>query len=169
MNFRRLLATGILLLAPALAQAAAQTPGQAVASLWRALSHEPGEAADLATLRGLFHEDAVVFGSRSRDGKPSLTRRSAAEFLAALAGVDASGFHEREIHRMVEVVDRFATVYSVVESRTDRDAPKADFTGVNSLQLYFDGERWRVLSLYYHVPDDARDIPAPPPAPAPGR
>lgn len=155
MSARGLIAALALLLAPALAQASANTPEQAVASLWRALSHEPGERPDLATLRELFHEDAVVFGSRTRDGKPTLTRRSAAEFLAALDSVDEAGFHENEIHRDVQAADRFATVYSVVESRTERDAPKADFTGVNSLQLYFDGERWRVLSLYYHVPEGA--------------
>lgn len=148
-----------LLLASAPGQAAANTPGEAVAALWRALSHEPGERPDLATLRELFHEDAVVFGSRTRDGKPTLTRRNAAEFLAALDSVDEAGFYEREIHRDVQAADRFAAVYCVVESRTERDAPKADFTGVNSLQLYFDGERWRVLSLYYHVPGSAAPGP----------
>lgn len=155
MSARGLLFALALLLAPAWAQAAASTPEEAVEMLWRALSHEPGERPDLATLRELFHEDAVVFGSRIRDGKPTLSRRSAAEFLAALDRVDETGFHENEIHRDVQAADRFATVYSVVESRTERDAPEADFTGVNSLQLYFDGERWRVLSLYYHVPERA--------------
>lgn len=164
MNASGLLFALALLLAPALAQAAAETPGQAVSALWRALSHEPGERPDLATLRALFHEDAVVFGSRTRDGKPTLARRSAAEFLAALDSVDEAGFFENEIHRDVQAADRFATVYSVVESRTRRDAPEADFTGVNSLQLHFDGQRWRVLSLYYHVPRNPRDLPAYPSA-----
>lgn len=159
MSARGLLAALVLFLAPALAQAAAGSPEEAVASLWRALSHGPGERPDLATLRELFHQDAVVFGSRTRDGKPTLTRRSAAEFLAALDSVDDTGFYETEIHRDVQAADRFATVYSVVESRTEPDAPKADFTGVNSLQLYFDGARWRVLSLYYHVPERAAPGP----------
>lgn len=159
MNARGLLFALALLLSPAWAKVEARTPEQAVDMLWHALSHEPGERPDLATLREIFHEDAVVFGSRTRDGKPSLTRRSAAEFLAALDSVDETGFYESEIHRDVQAADRFATVYSVVESRTERDAPTADFTGVNSLQLYFDGERWRVLSLYYHVPGSAAPGP----------
>jgi hypothetical protein len=50
-------------------------------------------------------------------------------------------------------------VYSVVESRTDPSAGEPDFTGVNSLQLYRDGDGWKILSLYYHVETPGQPIP----------
>lgn len=53
--------------------------------------------------------------------------------------------------REVKTYDRFATVYSVVESRTDRNAAKPDFVGVNSIQLYKFDDEWKIIALYYHV------------------
>ncbi|MFD0726785.1 nuclear transport factor 2 family protein [Lysobacter brunescens] len=130
-----------------------------MSSLWRAMSHEAGAAADVVTLRGIFHADAVIFGSRVREGHPSLRRSSAGDFLKALEPVGEAGFHECEIARDIETYDRFATVYSVVESRTDASAKTPDFTGVNSLQLYRDDDGWKIVSLYYHVGPAGLSIP----------
>ncbi|HEY1138007.1 MAG TPA: nuclear transport factor 2 family protein [Xanthomonadaceae bacterium] len=134
-------------------------PGQTVSALWRAMSHEAGVAADTATLRAIFHADAVVFGSRLRDGRPSLKRTAINDFLKAFEPVGEAGFHECEIARSIEAYDRFATVYSVVESRTDPSASTPDFTGVNSLQLYRDDAGWKIISLYYHVETAGHPIP----------
>lgn len=134
-------------------------PERTVSALWRAMSHDAGAAADVATLRGLFHPDAVIFGSRLRNGQASLRRSMAVDFLKALEPAGDAGFHECEIVRRVEAYDRFATVYSVVESRTDPSARKPDFTGVNSLQLYRDDDGWKIVSLYYHV--GPIDLPIP--------
>lgn len=134
-------------------------PERTVSALWRAMSHEAGASADVATLRGIFHADAVIFGSRLRNGQASLRRSMAVDFLKALEPAGDAGFHECEIVRRIEAYDRFATVYSVVESRTDRATAKPDFTGVNSLQLYRENDGWKIVSLYYHVG------PADPPVP----
>ncbi|HEU5134069.1 MAG TPA: hypothetical protein VFU13_02895 [Steroidobacteraceae bacterium] len=120
-------------------------------SLWRALSNEPGKSADVATLTRLFHADAVVFGSLYRDGKPQLTVTPAAKFIESQSVASSTGFFECEIHRDVRRYDRFATVYSVVESRGERTAQKADFTGVNSIQLHHGADGWRIISLYFQV------------------
>lgn len=145
----------VAMLLPLHASAVEDTPEAALSSLWRAMSHEAGASADVDTLSQLFHRDAVIFGSRHRDGVPTLRRSSAAEFLDALATPGDKAFHECEVTRTLHVHDRFATVYSVVESREDPRAPTPDFTGVNSVQLHLDGVQWKVISLYYHVePED---------------
>lgn len=151
----------LLLLVPAGAEATEQTPEAAVSALWRALSNEPGASADVATLERLFHADAVVFGGSYRDGNPVLQRKAATEFLTPYRKVSDKGFHECEIARVVQAYDRFATVYSVVESRAQPDAPKPDFVGVNSIQLYQAGTQWKILSLYYHVGNPALPIATP--------
>lgn len=148
-----------LLSYPAAHAADRSTPDGTVASLWRAMSHEANAAADAATLRELFHPDAVVFGSRLREGRPSLKRTAIGDFLKAFEAVGETGFHECETARSIEAYDRFATVYSIVESRTDATAPAPDFTGVNSLQLYRDDDGWRIVSLYYHVGPAGMPIP----------
>lgn len=67
------------------------------------------------------------------------------------------GFYECEVSRQQVQHDRFAAVYSVVESRTDKNAKAADFVGVNSIQLYKADAGWQILALYYHV--SLADVP----------
>ena len=70
-----------------------------------------------------------------------------------------TGFYECEVTREVKRQDHFATIYSVVESRTDPAAAKADFVGVNSIQLYQSEEGWQIVSLYYHVGKPGMPVP----------
>ena len=127
------------------------TPEQAVATLWRALSHEAGQAGDEAALRAILHPDAMVYGARYRGGAATLSVARGADFAAAIGRADDKGFYECEVAREVRQYDRFATVYSVVESRSERSAAKAVFTGVNSIQLYRADDGWRIIGLYYQV------------------
>jgi hypothetical protein len=116
-----------IILAAALLAAPA-TPEQAVATLWRALSHEAGQPGDETALRAILHPDAMVYGARYRDGAAALSVARGSDFAAGIGRVGGKGFHECEVAREVRQYDRFAAVYSVVESRTERAAPKADFT-----------------------------------------
>lgn len=141
----------IILVFPLLCPADESTPEHTVATLWSALSSDAGESADSASLRSLFHESAVIFGGRYKDGASQLKRSSAEEFLKSLERVRDKGFHECEVSRVVHRYDHFAVAYSVVESRTDKTAEAPDFVGVNSIQLYKVGTQWKILSLYYHV------------------
>ena len=148
-----------LLLVPLCASAAEGTPEQAVSALWAALSNDPGANADLPVLKRLFHEDAVVFGGRYKDGAPVVRRSAAADFLKPYERAGEKGFYECEVSRVMQTYDRFAVAYSVVESRADRAAPVPDFVGVNSVQLYKVGTQWKILSLYYHVEKQGLLIP----------
>lgn len=134
------------------------SPERTVSALWRAMSHDPGRPADIGSLRRILHPQAVVFGSREADGRPSLSRTEAEDFLRLFERIETEGFHECEIARTVEVHGRFASVTSVVESRTDPESASPDFTGINSLQLYRDDAGWRILSLYYHVGTEGTPI-----------
>jgi hypothetical protein len=146
-----------LLLVSACLWAAEPSPHATVHSLWRALSSEPGHGADAATLQRLFHQDAVVFGMQHKDGAPLLKARSARQFIQAQSEAGSKGFYECEILREIRSYDGFATVYSVVESRTDKTSIAPDFVGVNSIQLARTEDTWRILSLFYHVQRD--DLP----------
>ena len=151
--------TLLLLLLPLHALAAADTADEAVSALWRALSNEAGASADADALARLFHEDAVIFGARYKDGAPVLRRAFREEFLKHYGKPAAQGFHECEVSRVMQAYDRFAVAYSVVESRADKAAVAADVVGVNSVQLYKVDGAWKIVSLHYHV--EAPDLPVP--------
>jgi hypothetical protein len=148
-----------LLLVPAPVWAAESTPGEAVSALWKALSHEPGKGTDAARLARLFHQDAVIFGGSYKDGVPAMKRTFAEKFLVPQGKAQQDGFYECEVFRTIETYDRFATVYSVVESRTSKAAASPDAVGVNSIQLYKVGAEWKILSLYYHLEQDGNPVP----------
>lgn len=131
----------------------------AVGALWSALSNEPGRAADVRTLRRLFHANARVLGVDPRERDAQLRERSGADFVALFTEPSERGFHEREVRREVVQYGAFAHVLSVVESRTERNAARPDFTGINSLQWYWDGAQWRLVTLYYYVEDPRDPIP----------
>lgn len=138
---------------------AASTPAAAVAELWQASSHAPGVAADVERLQQLFRSDAVVVGGVYREGKPVFNTMQASDFIASQRQPRPHGFYECEVLREVKEYDRFATVYSVVETRRDPKAVKAGYTGVNSIQLYREDEGWKIVSLYYHVEKPGSLIP----------
>lgn len=135
------------------------TPEQAVATLWRALSHDAGQAGDEAALRTILHPEAMVYGTRYRDGVAAFSVVRGADFAARIGRAGEKAFYECEVAREVRQYDRFATVYSVVESRTERRAAQADFTGVNSIQLYRADDGWRIIGLYYQVERPGQPIP----------
>ena len=154
----RLLLPALLLSVP-LSACASETPGAVVAALWQASSHAPGVAADTDRLRTLFRSDGIVAGGVVRDGKPVFRTMSAMDFVASQRKARPHGFYECEVAREVREHDRFATVYSVVETRRDPTAAKADYTGLNSIQLYRDEQGWKIVSLYYQVGEPGAPVP----------
>ncbi len=139
---------------------AAPSVEQVISELWQALSREPNQRPDIAGLKALFHENAMVFGGRQKNNLPNLKTMPAAEFIKGLDRISENGFYECEIFRTIDVFERFATAYSVVESRTSRAAIAPDFVGVNSIQLYKDDRQWKIISLYYYVGPKDLSVPA---------
>ena len=59
------------------------------------------------------------------------------------------GFYETEVARRVEQFGRIAHVWSTYESRHDQKDPEPFMRGINSIQLFNDGARWWILSIYW--------------------
>lgn len=154
----RLLLSAVLASFSLLASAST-TPAGTVAALWQASSHAPGAAADAERLQKLFRSDALVVGGIYHEGKPLFHAMKAQDFVAAQRKPQPQGFYECEVVREVREYDRFATVYSVVETRRDSKSARADYTGVNSIQLYREDDGWKIVSLYYHVEKPGTPIP----------
>jgi len=60
-----------------------------------------------------------------------------------------SGFYEKEIARRVEQFGQIAHVWSTYESRSDPSDAEPFMRGINSFQLFNDGTRWWILSIYW--------------------
>jgi hypothetical protein len=70
-----------------------------------------------------------------------------------------SGFYEKEIARRVEQFGRIVHVWSTYESRHDPSDPEPFMRGINSIQLFNDGSRWWILSVYWQHESSQHVIP----------
>ncbi len=70
-----------------------------------------------------------------------------------------TGFYEKEIARRVEQFGQIAHVWSTYESRHDPSDPSPFMRGINSIQLFNDGGRWWILSIYWQHEAAENHIP----------
>ena len=70
-----------------------------------------------------------------------------------------NGFYEKEIARRTEQFGKIAHVWSTYESRHNEADPEPFMRGINSIQLFNDGKRWWIVSIYWQ--QESADAPIP--------
>ena len=70
------------------------------------------------------------------------------------------GFYEKEISRRTEQFGHIAHVWSTYESRRNADDPEPFMRGINSIQLFHDGSRWWIVTIYWQQESSVDPIPA---------
>jgi hypothetical protein len=69
------------------------------------------------------------------------------------------GFFERESSRTLESWANIEQVFSTYESRHAAADPKPFARGINSFQLFNDGKRWWVVTIYWQ--EESAETPLP--------
>jgi hypothetical protein len=70
------------------------------------------------------------------------------------------GFYEKEIARRTEQFGHIAHVWSTYESRHNADDPEPFMRGINSIQLFHDGNRWWIVTIYWQQESSVDPISA---------
>ena len=70
-----------------------------------------------------------------------------------------NGFAEREIARKAERYGNIVQVFSTYESRHDGKDPQPFARGINSFQLFYDGTRWWVVTIYWQEETPHNPLP----------
>lgn len=121
----------------------------------------PAGERDWDRFRALFHPAGARLMSVRADGlgADGLVVMTPDDYVARTGPYFAqNAFYETELAHRVERFGRIAQVFSTYESRREPDAePFA--RGINSFQLYFDGERWWVCSILWDQEAEGRPIP----------
>ena len=73
--------------------------------------------------------------------------------------IEKKGFYEKEIARRVEQFGQIAHVWSTYESRHDPSDPKPFMRGITSIQLFNDGKRWWIVSIYWQHESAQHSLP----------
>lgn len=127
-------------------------------AMYEVISGPAGER-DWARERTLLHPSARLLPTRKEEGVGIIDVFDCDGYIASRTPFFAvNDFHEVEIARRVERFGNIAHVWSTYDGRRTADAPPF-VRGINSIQLFHDGERWWVMSVMW---DNQRpDSPVP--------
>jgi hypothetical protein len=120
-------------------------------SLYDVISGEAGVVRDEARFRNLFWPGAHLMAIRpDSTGKRTVKVMTVDEFYTGMSSfVKTNSFFEQEIARKTEQWDGIAHVWSTYEIRKHREDPEPFARGINSIQLFWDGQRWWVTTIYW--------------------
>ncbi len=133
-----------------------------ISTLYAVISGEKGEARDWTLFKSLFHPDAkLIFTQKNKEGRFIAKYITPDEYING-PGVwlVEKGFFEKEIQREIDTFGSITQVFSTYESfKTAKDTvPFA--RGINSIQLFDDGQRWWVINIYWTSESDQNPIPS---------
>jgi len=81
-------------------------------------------------------------------------------YIARVEPLLQKSFYEKEVARRTEQFGRIAHVWSTYESRHNASDPEPFMRGINSFQLFNDGSRWWILSVYWQHETPQHAIPS---------
>jgi hypothetical protein len=135
-----------------------------ITAAYDAISGPAGKKRDWDRERSLFIPGACLIPTAMEPGKENA--KVAPQILdieGFIARVEAyfadHGFYETEIARRTEQFGNLAHVWSTYESRHDIDDPTPFMRGINSIQLFHDGQRWWIVTIYWQHESAEHPIP----------
>lgn len=133
-----------------------------VAALYSVISGPAGEGRNWDRMRTLFLSEAkLVATGKKPDGMMGKRVMSLEDYIK-VAGptLEKDGFFEKEISRKADRYGSVLQLFSTYESRRTLQDEKPFVRGINSIQLWFDGKRWWILSVFWQ--GETPDNPIPP-------
>src|SRR5438309_9031904 len=137
-----------------------------ITAAYDVISGPVGRKRDWNRLRSLFIPGARLIPTAQNAGEINVDGKIAPQLLdiegyIARVGdyLEKSGFFEREIARRTEQFGHIAHVWSTYESRHRTDDPEPFMRGINSIQLFYDGNRWWIVNIYWQQENVEDPIP----------
>jgi hypothetical protein len=132
------------------------------------ISGPAGQKRDWDRERSLFFPGARLIPISVSPGSPNSGGKLMPQMLdveAYIARVEPyfakEGFYEQEIARCTEQFGQLAHAWSTYESRHNADDPQPFVRGINSFQLFYDGSRWWIVTIYWQNESPSDPIPEP--------
>ncbi len=131
-----------------------------LAALYGVISGPAGQKRDWDRMRSLFVPGARLIPSVKLPDGPLVTRVLDVEgyIERSRKTLEEQGFFEQEISRRTETFGAVTHVFSTYEGR--RKAEDKPFVrGINSIQLFNDGTRWWIVTVYWDSERPGQTIP----------
>ena len=133
-----------------------------IAAAYDVISGPAGQKRDWNRDRSLFYHGARLIPTAKPGANDGLAPQilDVDGFIARVEPYFAEqGFFEIEIARRTEQFGHMAHVWSTYESRHSADDPKPFMRGINSFQLFYDGNRWWIVNIFWQQESAEDPIP----------
>lgn len=137
------------------------SPEAILAATYDVISGPKGKTRDWERFRSLFLPGARLIPTTRNEagGGFSATPYTPDEYVTrATPFFEKEGFYERESARRMERYGNIVQAFSTYESRHEA-AAEPFARGINSFQLFFDGTRWWVVTIFWQA--ETADTPIP--------
>lgn len=130
-------------------------------ALYASISGEKGEARDWDRFQNLFAEEALLIPTgKNQEGKLVHRMMTPEQYISSSGKwLVENGFHEIEVNREVHRFGHVVQVFSTYESKYSKNDAEPFMKGINSIQLFNDGDRWWVLTVYWSQETEDNPIP----------
>ena len=137
-----------------------ETIDSIIEALYASISGEKGEARDWERFRNLFIAEAKLMPTGvNQQGVAGYRAWGVEEYIPRVdENFLENGFIEREISKKIEQFRNVAHVFSTYESRRTKKG-EIIARGINSIQLFYDNERWWVVSVFWASENTDHPIP----------
>lgn len=133
-----------------------------IGALYNVISGPAGEKRNWDRMRTLFIAEGKLMATGKRPGGGMGKRVMAVEDYIKTSGpfLEKDGFFEREIGRTMEQYGSVVHVFSTYDSKRKAEEEKPFMRGINSIQLWNDGSRWWIISVFWQAETPDNPIPA---------
>ena len=127
------------------------SPEAIVAAVYDVISGPAGQKRNWDRMRTLFVPDARMIPTGKRPTGESTRRTLSVEDYITNSGpfLEKDGFFETEIGKKTEQFGNIVHVFSAYESKRTLKDEKPFMRGINSFQLWYDGKRWWVITIFW--------------------
>lgn len=132
-----------------------------LAALYDVISGPAGQKRNWDRMRTLFLPEGRLVATGIRPDGTSGKRVMSLEDYINSSGpfLEKNGFFESEISRKTDQFGAVVQVFSTYESRKTLADEKPFMRGINSIQLWNDGKRWWILTVFWQPETPQLPIP----------
>ena len=130
-------------------------------SLYNVISGPAGQKRNWDRMRTLFiAEGKLMATSKRQDGTMGKRVMTVEDYIATSGPfLEKDGFFEMETGRKTEQYGSVVHVFSTYESKRKAEDEKPFMRGINSIQLWNDGKRWWIVSVFWQAETPDNPIP----------
>jgi hypothetical protein len=133
-----------------------------ITAVYDVISGDAGVKRNWDRFRSLFHPSArlIPTGKNPQTGVVVARSLTPEDYITRSQSVlEKDGFHEREIARQTQSYGNIVHVFSTYEAKRKLSDEKAFLRGINSFQLFNDGKRWWVMTIFWNPETPENPIP----------